>query len=292
MKKTTNAWAVTLIVFFFCIAVFGWMAHDAFHLAWFSAALVGLSFFLLIVALVWPPTVKEQILKSLPADAVPVPVSPDNFPLLDRAKLDEITTELQSLGFVFLCDYSVNNDLVKTSTAFARVMLHDEQHCIVEINQFFPLGKAWPASVHFQSFFGDGPQRMTFEARKPAPLPMPGAPQEKLPDAEFWRYVTHNQRPFFLSRLWRHPRFIGRRMRGASPSKLLRTHLSDREKIAARLELPLARDLSIEHYFTWCHWIRGVYRQQLRGTNFYLAVPRAFFDRRDEWWGELGQSGP
>ena len=233
------------------------------------------------------------MLKSLPADLVPVPANPDDFPLLDRAKLEEITAELLSLGFMQLCDYSMSSDSVKGATSFARDMLHDGHDCFVEINQYFPPGKAWPMSAHFKSFFGDAPRRVIFEAHSHAPLPSPGAPSEQIvPDVDFWHYTTHNQRPYLLGRLWRHPRLIGRRLCGVAPSELFRRHLAEREKVAARVELPLARDLSIEHYFMWSHWMLGVYRQQLQRTNFYFALPRAFFDRRDEWWGELGYIEP
>ena len=285
MKHSQRVWLLRIYI----ALVAAYLIYDAVWRGHAAAALFGIGVTLVVFALIFPPIAKQAILKAFPADAVPLPVSPDDFPLLDRAQLQTLTAKLQELGFVALCDYSTNSSGASASF-FARVMLHDEQHCIVEINQPFPQGKAWPMSVQFQSFFGDGPQRTTFER---SPLPSPGAPLEKpLPDTNFWRYTTHNQRPYFLARLWRHPRFIGRRMRGGAPSELWLMHLADREKIAARLDLPLARNLSIEHYFTWCHWIGGVYRGRLQRTNFYLALPRAFFDGGDQWWGELGRIEP
>lgn len=292
-RNTKPLWRLWLLrIYTACVATY--IIYDAVRRGDPWSAVWGLGsmliFFFFFLAVLFPPIFKQALIKALPADAMPVPVSPDDFPLLDRAKLESFGAELQELGFVALCDFSMSSEALKNATAFARVMLHDEQGCIVEINQYFPQGKAWPMSVAFQSFFGEGPRRMAFEAPNPAPVPMPGAPvEETLPDAEFWQYVTHNQRAYFQSRLWRNPRFLGRRMRGAAPSELWLQHLSDREKIAARLKLPFVRDLSIEHYFLWCRWMRGVYRRQFRRTNFYLAVLRACFDRRDAWWGELGE---
>ena len=288
MNSQVRAWIILSAALLASSIIFGWLLRDAFYLSWPGALLVGALFVASIIAAVLPAALKKQMIRSLPDDMMPVVVQPADFPQLDRAAVEKYTDELRALGFTSLCDYGVHSPTVELTKVFARAMVHDEHGCIAEINQYFASARPLPVSVTVQSFFGDEPPRLTLPAVPNAPLPAPGASQtQTLDEGDFWIYTTHNHPPHTLWKLLRRARMMGRRMPGANAQELLRQHLTDRAKIAALLRVPPSRDLTIEHYFAWGHYLRQMHRQQLQYTNFYMALPRAYFDDRNEWWGEL-----
>jgi hypothetical protein len=83
-------------------------------------------------------TLKSKLLANLPTDATFPNALPEQFPALDRARLDSLTRELENLGFAPVIDFTMISGMAMQIPAFARLFIKPEAGCFAEINQVFP----------------------------------------------------------------------------------------------------------------------------------------------------------
>ncbi len=105
---------------------------------------------------------KSKLLANLPEDASFPNALPEQFTALDKAKLEQYTTELEALGFKRLLDYTMVSSMAVQMGGFGRLMVNESQNCYAEINQVFPPRKRpLPMAPSFMTRFSDGWQFST-----------------------------------------------------------------------------------------------------------------------------------
>jgi hypothetical protein len=267
-----------------CLA---WVVFDAIRSGQPLLILIYLCSSAFFFAVMVPPASKRVLVAAMAGDVVPVRARLDDYPQFDRAQMEEKTRELEALGFSQLGDFSLQGKSVKNVSIFARLLVNADGDCFAEVHQQ-AVAKLLPVTVTLFSFFGEGPP-VGAVAPHPIGAPLPSPSSDESPPVEGWSYATINVKSSVILRMLRHPRGLSRRMLGATPEQLLRQHLADREKIAARLQLPITQGLNFQRYFNWSVLLRRLYRYQLRRMNSYVAFFRALFANRNEWWGALKQ---
>ena len=248
---------------------------------------------LTIFCVFYPFLLKRKLLKAFSDELTIVTTKIEAFPQRDVAALETISQELKELGFEPVQDFTWHNPAIKMVPNFVRFWLHESGSCYAESSQYFT-NTAVLITLRFFSFFGDGPPHQSLLPTLRAPLPVPGAPdsgewEKQAATHSIWTYSTTNAPPRTMIRVLRHPHYLSRYMEKTNARQMYEQHLADREKIAAHLQLPIAGELTFQRYFNWAILAHRAYRWQLRHQNIHLALLRAFFNKNETWWGELGQ---
>lgn len=295
MKLNTRR-LLLLILFVFAVLLLAFLVRESRSIEELLDSLLWMLLLVLFaIVLLVPYLFKLQLLKTLSDDMAIAVAKVDDFPLLDRARLQTLDTELNALGFSPVQDYTLHHPTTKIVPVFARAYLHTDSTCYAEVGQYFSVAKPQPMTLVFISYFGEGPPHQSpFEGvSRAAPLPAPGASETdglewQSATHAIWSYATTDAPHRTFLRVLRRPRSLSRRMQ-AGPRAMYEQHLADRAKIEARLQLPVAGELTFQRYFNWAIRARRAYRWQARHQNIYLALLRAFFNKSDTWWGDLGR---
>jgi hypothetical protein len=96
--------------------------------------------------------VKGKIVAAFPKDLTVVAARLNEFPGVDFYEFERYTIELQQLGFVWQTDYRTQTSKVDHPLGIARVMLHPEHRCFVEINQLSTKGKVLKVHCSIMSY--------------------------------------------------------------------------------------------------------------------------------------------
>lgn len=105
---------------------------------------------------------KSKLLANLPEDASFPNALPEQFTALDKTRLQQMTSELEALGFKQLLDYTMVSNMATQIPGFGRLMVNESQNCYAEINQVFPARKKpVPLAPSFMTRFSDGWQLST-----------------------------------------------------------------------------------------------------------------------------------
>lgn len=211
----------------------------------------------------------------------------DQMDQIDRRKLEDLTHELNELGFLTLGDLLFEMESrptqpspagVETTTkGVGRIFANPEKGCyasltsVVSVNRFSPeLNKASTAHV--------------------APF-RTGIVSLSGNDDDSWGFATHNRELQPVSLLHRHPRQLSHRIVEADAAALLKSHLAERDEIAARGGFRWERFTSLAEYLKYeerglCH-IRRVYENaSTPAVAWKLMTVR--LQNNDRWMGELG----
>jgi hypothetical protein len=106
-----------------------------------------------------------------------------------------------------------------------------------------------------------------------------------------WGFATHNREMQPFSLLLRHPRQLSHRLVGADAQKLLKSHLSERDDVAARGSFQWERVTSLDEYMKYeersLQNVRKVYEDaSTLGVAWKLMVLP--LQNHERWMGELG----
>ncbi len=194
-----------------------------------------------------------------------IPVDADEFPQLDVNSLQEYTDALESAGFVQLVDFTI----VSESRCFARLFVHPQHYCWVEVGQIF------------------------LKSKKPMPI---GVSIISFLEPDWSLYTNDIKVSRFLSsimHIWRHPRTLWISKPGVTPSKLLQTHLQRRGQIVNTINIEVTEltDTSLAAYFTFQREERIKRKQVLQRKNTIVGVMEALLfpvNPKQEWMGEYG----
>lgn len=109
---------------------------------------------------------KSKLLANLPEDASFPNALPEQFTALDKSRLEQLTGELEGLGFRKLLDYTMVSSMATQMAAFGRLMINESQNCYAEINQVFSRKKTVELASSFMTRF-DGGWELSTGVRKP-----------------------------------------------------------------------------------------------------------------------------
>ena len=224
------------------------------------------------------------------------PASPGEFPLLDRAKMDELTRLWEELGFVSHGEF---RGFGKTPPFF-RLLAHPTEGALVEISQIFLLKRAFPVASGAFSYWGEAAPALSLAdeiiAAQTAAAPL-SSPDSRSPareievketDLSVWSYGTHTRAPNGFARLLSHPRVLGTRLPPeTAPAEVWRVHLERRTILSARIPAPrLEHDLIAvlqSHAVVYSAITRARLRRTAIGKFVILRKPAA-----TESLGEFG----
>ncbi len=165
--------------------------------------------------------VKEKVIDSVETSYTFPAVTPEQFPLLDSAALDQYTREFEKIGFTRLLDFSLVANTRKPIPSFARLMVNTRYHCFAEINQIFPEGHS--------------------------PIDLKCAIMSQLRDG--WSISFTDRKPLAAMSLIRRRKAIGVAMLAPEPAEIFEQFLKMREQVCSDLGIqPLAED-TLEAYF-------------------------------------------
>lgn len=164
--------------------------------------------------------VKAQLLAST-TDTITITLTePACFPNLDLAKLARLTEEIEALGFRPAADYSVDFPGNVCDT-FARLFINDEHKCYLELQQLFTKGQ----------------------------LPYPLCYSVFTELEQGWMISSVTARPDATSYIMRLPKTVRLCRADSSLAELVRAHLSACERIAPRLGVKAASEVSAQQVF-------------------------------------------
>ena len=191
----------------------------------------------------------------------------NEFPGVDFYEFERYTAELQQLGFVWQTDYRTQTSKVGHPTGIARVMLHPDRRCFVEIAQLNNRGK--DLRVHCSI--------MSYALR-----------QHNGGTDTVWMLSTTNREILSTAFALRHSWSYGNSMPGAGPVQLLESHLSRRRQIINESGVDVSTDISCKTYFGLIQDRIESRRKMLKKANILLFLLRADLFKlkpRSEWSG-------
>lgn len=148
------------------------------------------------------------------------PALPEQFPKLDRARLDAWSAELERLGFERLLDTSPVADTPRQAPSFCRIYAHRRHGSFGLLMQSFPaLGERVDLRCMLNGYLDDG-----------------------------WSVGASNGRPLAASHLVRRPRAIGFSRPGEPVEALFARFLRFREQVCRDLGVGRQADTSLEAY--------------------------------------------
>ncbi|WP_293156937.1 MULTISPECIES: hypothetical protein [unclassified Microcoleus] len=221
--------------------------------------------FVLLLLLFFKPLMLQDYLKEQEFIAV----EPDEFPQLDVNSLQRYTKTLELAGFVQLIDFTIMVS-GKQKLGFARLFLHAQHDCWVEVNQMFLSGKLMPVAATIISTLK--------------------------PD---WSLSTTDRKMsgflLGLTYIISHPRGLWINQPSITPSKLLEIHLHKLQQIANTLTLEVTKltDTSPDAYFDFQHRERIKRKQALQRKNMIVGIAKALISAvnpQREWMGEYGDA--
>jgi hypothetical protein len=208
-----------------------------------------------------PADLKDRMLGGLPETLEFGQAYPDQFPHLDRARLQEWTEALQELGFRWVSDFRPSNMPEGAPAAMARLFIHDEERCYAEVGQVFPL-RALPPPLQCSIFSVVG----------------------TAPD-NAWRLATNTVPPDGAAYLLRRPWSFWTRHPDMAPGDLFRTHLARRAGLQQRYggePLPVSSD----GFFALLNTENAARRERIRELPVAEIVRAGHLkDGPSEWLG-------
>jgi hypothetical protein len=215
---------------------------------------------------------------------------------MDHHKLDNLTYELQELGFVVLGDLLSEmgqepdptsegapaapppSSRVNTETrGIARILINREKGCYATLVSVI-------AVAHFPASLNRAPTVKVAPFRT-AILSLSGN------DEDSWGFGTTNRAAEPFSLLHRHPRQLSHRLVGADARALLQSHLTEREEIAKRGDFRWNTPTTLDEYRVYeergIRFIRSIYENATAlGIAWKLQILR--LQNHERWMGELG----
>jgi hypothetical protein len=163
---------------------------------------------------------RRRLVKSVATTMSFPPAIPEQFPRLDRPKLEAFSRDLEGLGFEKLLDTAPVADSPTYPPSFCRIYAHRRQACFGVIMQSFPaIGGPIDLRCMLNGYLDDG-----------------------------WSVGAGNGKPLAASAFVRLPRAIGVSLPGAPPAELLARVLQFRDRVCADLGLRPITDTSLESY--------------------------------------------
>jgi heat shock protein HtpX len=207
--------------------------------------------------------IKAKFLKSVAQRAEFISVSLNEAAALDSvAAMDELLTytgELETLGFVFLGDYTVDSDgeILKPETFHVRLFAHPERHCYAEITRLIN--------------------------RQLGPRPLVCAILSESTDG--WTLTTSNREPDGADWICRLPQSLWTKHPGWRADALLAEHLCQRQQTGWRI----SESLSAENYCATSLRILRELRSVLERTNavrLLIETDQAKKNLKSAWLGD------
>ena len=163
---------------------------------------------------------KRRLVKSVATTMSFPPAIPEQFPRLDRPRLEAFSRDLEALGFEKLLDTSPIADSPTYPPNFSRIYAHRRQGCFGIIMQPFPsIGGPIELRCMLSGYLDDG-----------------------------WSVGVSNGKPLAASALVRRPRAIGVSLPAASPAELLARFLQFRDRACTDLGVRPIADTSLEMF--------------------------------------------
>jgi len=163
---------------------------------------------------------KRRLQKSVATTMSFPPAIPEQFPSLDRSRLETYSRDLEGLGFEKLLDTAPVGDTPTHPPTFCRIYAHRRHGCFGVIMQWFPaMGGPIELRCLLNGHLEDG-----------------------------WSVGVANGQPLAASAFVRRPRAIGASLPAAPPAELLARFLRFRDQVCADLGLRPIADTSLETY--------------------------------------------
>lgn len=265
--------------------------------SWGLAIVLGLTLYFVLTLIVGVYELKKLAVNSIPENIRMVATQPSFFPELDLRRLEEWTSELHSLGFETLREYSVTSSNGKEVPCFARMFIHPTEHCFAEIGQIFPRDlEAMPLAcviyTHFENEAAGGQKPIPAQAR-PATVapPIPAAEQEENLseyDDTAWALATTSRELDPVLWALRHPRKLISTHLQESPTGLFAIHRKKRDEIASVLGLQISSDLTYATFELRVAASNARLERTLRRKNPFLFLYewKLVAPKHHDWWGE------
>lgn len=202
-----------------------------------------------------PFGLKRQLVKSVGTTMTLPPTIPEQFPKLDRDRLDATSRELEGLGFERLLDTSPVTDVRSSPPTFCRIYAHRRHACYaIAIQAFPPIGRPTDLRCMIYGYLDDG-----------------------------WTVGYSNGKALAASAFVRRPRVIGVNVTTASPTELLSAFLAFRERVCADLGVRPIPDTSLEHYIRRTVEDLDAIREAVKKKNIAVGLGQ-FYTRALASW--------
>jgi hypothetical protein len=206
---------------------------------------------------------KTGILERMPGPLEFHPVKAEELTELSHEELERMTTEFESLGFLWEVDYVPRSKVTRGTSAFGRLFTHPRHFCYGEIQQIITSsGKVTPVQFNLMSLLEDD-----------------------------WTLSSGNRAPRSIKMiwLWRQPKVLWTTHPNISPEKVLAAHLELRDRIAGDLGLRVPTILSAEAYFAHEQQAAIRRKEALRRKNILIGwIELWCFEKnpRSQWLGD------
>ncbi len=229
--------------------------------AWAVIGTVGL-----LIAAWFCAHLKKAILKSMnqPQEFLPVEVL-DCPAITSAAEMNTIlayTSELESLGFQYVSDYTVAQNSAFPIARFARLFVHPVHHCYAEVSHL--AGKSLDRKMTWCSVMSGLTDDLAFSTTN------------QKPDAMLYASRTNQ-------RLWScHT--------DSAPLDLLEIHLEQRERLQQESRQRVSTELSREDYFGALRQFSTLRRETFQRKNilrFMYELDTFKRAPKTEWWGQF-----
>jgi len=163
---------------------------------------------------------KGRLVKGVATTMSFPPAIPEQFPGLDRVRLDALSRDLEDLGFERLLDTAPIADSPTHPPSFCRIYAHRRHACFGTLMQAFPRsGGPIELRCMLNGYLDEG-----------------------------WSVGVSNGKPMAASALVRRPRAIGMLFPTATPAELLSRFLAFRDRVGTDLGLRPVADTSLATY--------------------------------------------
>ena len=226
-----------------------------------------------------PFILKRALLNSLARwDARPASI--EEFPRLDRERVERLQREWEALGFEACGVFAGGNN----NPAFSLLLRHPTEGAIAEVSQVFLLKRALPVVCGAFSYWGDARaiEELAAElSREEGGLAPLSSPQNTAPlrervigedELKVWSYATHNRASNAYWKVLRHPRVLGTRLPpNTHPAELWRVHLERRAHLDERIPAPRIENDLVRVMQTHAVVLTQLWRFRVRRA---VAIPR------------------
>lgn len=189
----------------------------------------------------------QAYIQSVPAGLEFKAAQPKDFPQLNQTQLDQYTTEITSLGFSQIADYTAAAELGKFSPSFFRLFQNSAQCCHAVIGQSFP--------------------------EKVGPTPLRCMVISFL--EENWIVRTTNEPANFLAPLIHLSRHILTFRPRTTPTDLFQFHLNRRQSITRALNVEALKNVSTEDILIKMKERAWRQKQIIKRQNVALSLIKA-----------------
>ncbi len=204
---------------------------------------------------------KRRILAAIPIDLEFQRADPSSYPGLDVATLGRYTQEFEALGFVHVGDHSLSASDAPMQPGIARLLVHPDNGCYVEVNQLFPANRpAVPMRCAIATAFDEG-----------------------------WSLSTTDREPQAMFYALRRPRSLWTAQPGLSTEALLAHHSELRARLERELHLRPVLKTSESAYFARQREEARVRKRTIEGRNIFVFLTEILRNSSDppkEWLGQ------